>query len=86
LTVDQALNEAIAQTPGTQRLDVLTPREREVAALVADGRANRQIAAALVIAEPTAERNVANILSKLGLHSRAQIAAWHERSRLEPTT
>jgi DNA-binding NarL/FixJ family response regulator len=31
-----------------------------------------------VIAEPTAERHVANILSKLGFHTRAQIAAWHE--------
>jgi len=81
LSVDQALNEALADTPHTQRSGALTAREREVAALIAEGRANRQIAAALVIAEPTAERHVANILSKLGLHSRAQIAAWHERSR-----
>jgi DNA-binding NarL/FixJ family response regulator len=41
--------------------DPLTAREREVAELVAAGHTNREVAAALVIAEPTAERHVANI-------------------------
>jgi predicted ATPase/DNA-binding CsgD family transcriptional regulator len=54
----------------------LTPREREVVVLVAQGKSNRAIAEALVISEKTAERHVANILSKLGFHSRTQIAAW----------
>jgi predicted ATPase/DNA-binding CsgD family transcriptional regulator len=54
----------------------LTPRESEVAGLIADGRTNREIAEQLVIAEPTAERHVANIFNKLGVHSRAQVAAW----------
>jgi DNA-binding NarL/FixJ family response regulator len=54
----------------------LSPREREVARLIVLGYGNRQIAEELVIAEPTAERHVANIFSKLGVHSRAQIAAW----------
>ena len=44
--------------------------------LVALGLSNRQIAEELVIAEPTAERHVANILNKLGYHSRTQIAVW----------
>jgi len=86
LSVDQALEEALADTPRVQPSGALTAREREVASLIAEGHTNRQIAAALVIAEPTAERHVANILSKLGLHSRAQVAAWHERSRLRPNT
>jgi non-specific serine/threonine protein kinase len=47
--------------------------------LLARGLTNRQIAEALVVVETTAERHVANILNKLGFHSRAQIAAWHER-------
>ena len=59
--------------------DVLTRREAEVAGLIARGLSNRAIAAALVIAEGTAERHVSNILDKLGFTSRAQIAAWVAR-------
>jgi DNA-binding CsgD family transcriptional regulator len=55
---------------------VLTGREREVARLVAAGRSNREIADALVITEGTVEVHVKHILSKLGLKSRAQVAAW----------
>jgi class 3 adenylate cyclase len=59
-----------------RRAGPLSHREREVAMLVTLGLSNRQIAEELVIAEPTAERHVANILNKLGYHSRTQIAAW----------
>jgi len=54
----------------------LSPREREVALLIAQGRTNREIAEQLVIAERTADTHVTNILNKLGLNSRAQVAAW----------
>jgi DNA-binding CsgD family transcriptional regulator len=54
----------------------LTPREREIVALIAAGLSNRAIAAELVISPATAARHVANILGKLGFTSRAQIAAW----------
>ena len=54
----------------------LTPREREVARLVAAGLSNKQIAAELVIAQRTAEGHVDRILRKLGFTSRAQLAAW----------
>jgi DNA-binding CsgD family transcriptional regulator/class 3 adenylate cyclase len=54
----------------------LSPREREVVALVARGRTNREIGEELGIAESTAERHVVNVLNKLGQHSRTQIAAW----------
>ena len=54
----------------------LTDRQREVAALIRQGLTNREIADALVIAERTADTHVQNILNKLGLVSRAQIAAW----------
>ncbi|MEV6595709.1 LuxR C-terminal-related transcriptional regulator [Actinoplanes sp. NPDC051346] len=65
-------------TPEPARLGGLglTPREREVAALVAEGLTNREIAARLVVAQRTAEGHVENILSKLGFTSRAQVAAW----------
>jgi predicted ATPase/DNA-binding CsgD family transcriptional regulator len=55
---------------------LLTAREREVAALVGQGYSNRRIAERLVIAEKTAEVHARNIREKLGLESRAQIAAW----------
>ncbi|HEU0113116.1 MAG TPA: AAA family ATPase [Thermomicrobiales bacterium] len=54
----------------------LTERELAVAALIAAGRKNREIAADLFIQERTAATHVANILGKLGLSSRAQIASW----------
>ena len=60
----------------------LTPREREVAALIARGMSNRQIADALVLSRGTAANHVANILRKLDCANRAQVAAWAVRSGL----
>jgi DNA-binding NarL/FixJ family response regulator len=56
--------------------DDLTPREREVLALVAEGASNHQIAETLVVSERTARTHVSAILSKLGLVSRTQAALW----------
>ena len=58
---------------------LLTPREGEVAALIARGLTNRQIAAQLHISERTAQNHVQNILTKLGFTSRSQIAVWATR-------
>jgi predicted ATPase/class 3 adenylate cyclase/DNA-binding CsgD family transcriptional regulator len=63
--------------------EILTPREREVATLVARGLSNRDIAAKLGVAERTAISHVEHIMNKLGLHSRAQIAAWAVRQGLD---
>lgn len=57
----------------------LTNREREVAALVAEGLTNGQIAERLVISTKTASVHVSNILAKLGLANRAELAAWVAR-------
>lgn len=54
----------------------LTQRERAVAALIARGKSNREIADLLVVAPRTIETHVHSILSKLGFTSRAQIAVW----------
>src|SRR2546429_1063039 len=54
----------------------LTRREREVAAMVAEGLTNRAIASRLFISERTAEYHVEQIRNKLGFHSRTEIAAW----------
>jgi predicted ATPase/DNA-binding SARP family transcriptional activator/DNA-binding CsgD family transcriptional regulator len=71
-------------TPATEQqppadestIERLTRREREVALLVARGLTNRQIASELSVSRSTANNHVARILGKLGLRSRAQIAAW----------
>jgi non-specific serine/threonine protein kinase len=54
----------------------LTPRERQVAALVASGRTNRQIGRVLGISEKTAEVHLHHVMSKLDARSRAEVAAW----------
>jgi non-specific serine/threonine protein kinase len=87
MTLDQAIDYALASSGSvepaqprrrTARPDgeVLTSREREVAALVAHRQTNRQIATTLVISERTADAHVQNILNKLGFNARAQIASW----------
>jgi DNA-binding NarL/FixJ family response regulator len=60
----------------------LTSREREVLALVAEGRSNRQIADALFISAKTASVHVSNILAKLGVANRGEAAAVAHRLRL----
>ena len=64
------------EPPADRELSLLTPREREVAALVAQGLTDAQLADALVIGRRTAEKHVANCLGKLGLATRAGLAAW----------
>jgi len=63
--------------------DPLTDREREVAALVARGSSNREIAGTLFLSERTVESHVQHILNKLGFRSRVQIAAWAVANRLD---
>jgi DNA-binding CsgD family transcriptional regulator len=71
------LQGASARTDGQ-----LTTREREVAALVAAGLTNGQLADRLFISPKTAAVHVSNILAKLGLSTRAEIAAWAVRHEL----
>jgi DNA-binding CsgD family transcriptional regulator len=74
---------ATARKTGARAADGLTAREREVAALVAQGKTSREIAGLLVISERTAEAHVGNILGKLGFSARAQIAAWAVGNRID---
>lgn len=62
----------------------LTPRETEVARLVAEGLSNKEIAVKLVISPRTAEGHVENILAKQGFTRRAQIASWVTRQQVDP--
>jgi non-specific serine/threonine protein kinase len=61
---------------GNEKIGGLTAREREVAAHVAQGESNREIAEALVVTERTVESHVTHILHKLGFTSRAEIRKW----------
>ena len=64
-------------TPASREMpDGLTGREREVAALIGQGKTNGEIANELVLSKRTVESHVSKILSKLGLTSRGQIMRW----------
>jgi DNA-binding NarL/FixJ family response regulator len=76
------LGETIAnQLPATPNIDrkgwdELTPREREILQLIAQGANNREIAATLFIAEKTVKNHITNILSRLELRDRTQAAIY----------
>jgi non-specific serine/threonine protein kinase len=85
LDLDQAIAYALGDltqpalaipATGTQPLAPLTPREQQVAELVAQGLSNKDIATRLVIAQRTAEGHVERILAKLGFTTRTHLAAW----------
>jgi DNA-binding NarL/FixJ family response regulator len=70
--VDPAVVAAlVGRRHAHDRLVELTPRERDVLALIAEGRSNRAIASTLIVGEKTVETHVANIFSKLGLEETA---------------
>ncbi|MDX3544148.1 LuxR C-terminal-related transcriptional regulator [Streptomyces europaeiscabiei] len=71
-----ALRTGSESTAAAPAPSPLTPREQDVAALVAKGMSNRQIASALGRSPRTVDGHVENILAKLGFGSRARIASW----------
>ncbi|HZU76179.1 MAG TPA: LuxR C-terminal-related transcriptional regulator, partial [Dehalococcoidia bacterium] len=99
LSPEEAISEALAATTVTDAaavadarphgrpklLDGLTAREVEVLRLVAAGKTNREIAAALVISERTAAFHVANILGKIGAANRTEAAAYAHHHGLTAT-
>jgi non-specific serine/threonine protein kinase len=84
LSLESLLAFVLDEEPGaeppvaapTQIVADLTPRELQVAELVARGLSNKDIAHALVVSPRTAEGHVARLLVKLGFDSRARVAAW----------
>jgi DNA-binding CsgD family transcriptional regulator/tetratricopeptide (TPR) repeat protein len=65
----------LGRISGRRRDEGLTPAERRVAALVAEGRTNREVAAALFLGERTVETHLTQVYSKLGVRSRTELAS-----------
>jgi predicted ATPase/DNA-binding CsgD family transcriptional regulator len=89
LPVDEAMDLALqenspqaANAPGDDVLGQLSPRERDVAQLIASGRSNREIADALVVSVKTVETHIQHIFGKLNVKARAEIAVWASRHGL----
>jgi DNA-binding NarL/FixJ family response regulator len=78
-------NDAEPESEADELIDTLTPREREVLALLAAGRSSNQIAHELVISPRTLGTHMQHILRKLAVHSRTQAVAIANRSRLVAT-
>jgi DNA-binding NarL/FixJ family response regulator len=78
----EAVQRRLGIGPEPSGPDSLTPREREVAGLLAEGLTNAGLAERLYISPRTAAVHVSNILSKLGMGSRTEVAAWAVREGL----
>lgn len=78
------MQEFSAPRPNEAPVDQLTPREMEVLRLIAKGKSNKEIADTLVVSEKTIKTHVSNILSKLHLADRTQVAIYALRQRLVP--
>ncbi|MEI7642753.1 MAG: response regulator transcription factor [Chloroflexales bacterium] len=78
------MQEFSAPRPSEPPVDQLTPREMDVLRLVAKGMSNKEIADTLIISEKTSKTHLSNILSKLHLADRTQVAIYALRKRLVP--
>jgi DNA-binding NarL/FixJ family response regulator len=80
--LDRLVRRHQEQDEAMQRISKLTPRERQVLALLAEGGDNHAIAQALIISPQTARTHVQNVLGKLGVHSRLEAAALARRQHM----
>jgi two-component system response regulator DevR len=75
--VKKVVERITTTTPANPLLDSLTPRERDLLQLIAEGLTNREIGVRMSLAEKTVKNYVSMMLSKLGLHRRTQAAILH---------
>ncbi|WP_448627174.1 ATP-binding protein [Geodermatophilus sp. URMC 64] len=83
MTTEEAISFALAPCDDGDA-GRLTPRQQEVALLVAAGASNREIAERLSVSVRTAETHVGHVLESLGLHRRTDLAAWAHETGLAP--
>jgi DNA-binding NarL/FixJ family response regulator len=84
MTIDEGVAFAVADEQAPKPASAvkaasdtgLTPRQLEIARLIAADLTNRQIADRLFLSERTVETHVTNMLNKLGLNSRVQLSRW----------
>jgi DNA-binding NarL/FixJ family response regulator len=69
----------LVASPVEKRTTPLSKRELEIARLVADGMSNKEIGSRCFLSERTVETHVSNILNKLGINSRVEVARWVAR-------
>jgi DNA-binding NarL/FixJ family response regulator len=79
----QAAHELITERAQTRSEIELSPREREVLALVADGLPNKLIARRLEISERTVRAHLTSVFAQIGVTDRTQAALWAQRHRIE---
>jgi two-component system response regulator DevR len=75
--VKRVVERITTTSPENPLLDSLTPRERDLLQLIAEGLTNREIGVRMSLAEKTVKNYVSMMLSKLGLHRRTQAAILH---------
>ena len=80
--IEHMAGQPVADRSADERLDELTPREREVLQLIARGYMYKEIAARLHLSVKTVESHVSNVLRKLQLSTRHELARWATQHRL----
>ncbi len=84
IDTDAKAESASARLPHPE-LEKLTPRERDIVKLIAEGASNKEIAAQLQLSEKTVKNRVSEIISKLELNNRVQVAVWARENGLADT-